>query len=222
MPTKTVQNLYAKKKRRMIGEMMHTGELKNSNGWLSITGSTADSLINYESSGLVVAVSGSGSLPQDHQQCREAAVLAEYVARQGGIIMNGGRATGIMLATTTAAGGKSVGIIFPELQKEAAQAGQTIMVNAPQPRIELMATCAPIVVLWRGGLGTLMVLMRAIVHLRNRQFHPDQAPQIVFVSNYWIGLLTTMMNMGCLPREFLTALEFFDTADQIIEKIPKL
>ncbi|MBU0597455.1 LOG family protein [Patescibacteria group bacterium] len=212
--------IYQKKKRRIIGELFNEAEIKNTSAWLTLHKSSKEKLITYESEGLVVSISGSGSLPADHNQCQQAAVLTEYVIKQGGIIMNGGRSSGIMESTSKIAKDKAAGIIFPELKKDASSFGEKIMVNSPQPRIELLATCSPIIVVFRGGLGTLMVLMRSIVHIRNRTYHPEQLQQMVFISNYWIGLLTTMMNLGTLPREFLTELKFFDQADNIIEKIP--
>lgn len=127
-----------------------------------------------------------------------------------------------MEAAAREAGNAYAGIIFPELEKEATGHGAQIIVNSPAPRVELLATCAPVIIIFRGGLGTLMVLMRAIVHLRNRAYHPEQLPQIVFVSNYWLGLLSTMMNMGSLPREFLAELKYFDRAEQIIKQMTPL
>jgi len=215
-------NIYEKKKRRVLGELMVEGELKTSKSWCYIHKSSKEDLMTYESKGLVVAISGSGNLPLDHQQSREASALAKAITEKGGIILNGGRSTGIMEATSRAAGENFVGILFPEIEKEFGKVGVKVLVNSPQPRIELLSTCAPSIVIFRGGLGTLMILMRAIVHIRNRKFHPEQLPQLVFVSNYWIGLLTTMMNLGCLPGEFLKELIFFDNSQQIISKLPKV
>ncbi len=220
--TGKLTGIYEVKKRRVLGELLKSGELKNTNSWLSIHASSKEHLLTYESKGLVVAISGSGSLPLEHPQSHEAAVLSSMIVSQGGLLLHGGRSTGIMQAVAQAVPKKSMGVVFPELEKEVDPGVLAVTVNAPQSRIELLATCAPIIVLFRGGLGTLMVLMRAIVHLRNRVYHPEQFPQLVFVHNYWIGLLTTMMNMGSLPREFLAELNFFDRADQIIGKIPKI
>ncbi|MFA6553400.1 MAG: hypothetical protein WCT27_03155 [Patescibacteria group bacterium] len=221
MPEK-LAGIYEEKKRRVLGELLKSGEIKNSSAWLAIHSSSKEHLLTYESRGLVVAVSGSGSLPPEHPQSHEAAMLASMIVSQGGVLLHGGRSTGIMHAVAQAVPKKSIGIVFPELEKEMDPEVIAVTVNAPQSRVELLATCAPIMVLFRGGLGTLMVLMRAIVHLRNRAYHPEQFPQLVFVHNYWIGLLTTMMNMGSLPREFLSELKFFDRADQVISQIPKI
>ncbi|MFA5052364.1 MAG: hypothetical protein WC544_04895 [Patescibacteria group bacterium] len=215
-------DIYKQKKRRVLGELFKSGEIKNSNSWLSIHSSSKEHLLTYESRGLVVSINGSGSLAVDHPQSHEAAVLASVVASQGGIVLHGGRSSGVMQAVAQAVPKKSIGVIFPELEKDVDADVVAVTVNAPPSRVELLATCAPIIVLFRGGLGTLMVLLRAIVHLRNRQYHPEQFPQMVFVHNYWIGLLTTMMNMGCLPREFLAELDFFDRAEQVIGKLPKI
>jgi predicted Rossmann-fold nucleotide-binding protein len=222
MPRLDLKKIYAERKRRVLGEVMKEAEVKSQNAWLRIHGSSKELLVTYESKGLVVAINGSGSLELGHTVCREASLLAEYIKKQGGIVLNGGRNTGVMEATSCAAGDQSLGVIFPEIEKQANKYGMKMMVNAPTPRIELLGTCAPIMVIFRGGLGSLMMLMRAIVHTRNRVYHPEQPPQLVFVSTYWIGLLNTMLNLGCLPREFLTELNFFDNADKIIEKIPSL
>lgn len=214
-----LKTIFDKKKRRLIGELIKPGEIKTNNAWLSIHKSSKDDLLTYESSGLVVSINGSGTLPLEHQQCKEAGHLASVINSQGGIVMNGGRSAGVMATSSLAADKQHAGIIFPELEKESQIKGQKIVVNSPQPRIELLATCTPIIVLFRGGLGTLMILLRSIVHLRNREYHPEQLPQLVFVSNYWIGLLSTMMNMKTLPKEFLSELIFFNSASDIITKL---
>lgn len=221
MPNPNLKNIYLKKKRRVLGEIIKPGELKNKNTWVTIHESSKPFLVTYESKGLVVSINGSGGLPSDHPQAQEAAKFTSFVLENGGLIINGGRNSGIMEATSQVAKDKCLGVVFPELKKELNKYGTKVLVNAPGPRIELLGTCTPIIVIFRGGLGTLMVLMRAIVHLRNRQYHPEQLPQLVFVSSWWIGLLTTMKNMGCLPAEFLSELNFFGNAEQIIEKIPK-
>lgn len=214
------KDIFIQKKRRIIGEILQDAEIKNDNAWLHIHRSSKDDMVTYESKGIVVAINGSGTLPMDHVQCQEAALLARHVVGQGGIILNGGRSSGVMAASSTVAEEHCMGIIFPEIQKEANDKGVKVIVNSPQPRIELLSTCAPIIVVFRGGLGTLMGLMRSIVHIKNREYHSDQLPQQVYVSNYWIGLLTTMMNMGTLPREFLAKLNYFNTANEIINKLP--
>jgi len=216
------KDLYIKKKRRFLAKMMQEGELKSRNAWLSIHSSSKELLATYESEGLVVSLNGSGTLKQDHPVCQQASKLSLFVMEQGGIVMNGGRSSGVMQSSSEIARDKALGVIFPELKKEAAKKSPLVILNSPQPRIEVLATCAPIIVIFRGGLGTLNILMRAIVHTKNRQYHPEQPPQMVFISNYWIGLLYTLLNLGCLPQEFLEELFFFNTVDEVIEKIPKI
>lgn len=217
-----MQDIYVKKKRRVTGEILQEAQLKNNGSWVYIHKSSNKELVTYESQGSIVSINGSGTLRIDHPQAQEAAKLTDYIIKNKGIIVTGGRNSGIMQACNQVAKENNLGIIFPELKKEASQYGPKAIINSPMPRVELLATCTPIVVIFRGGLGSLMILMRSIVHLKNRQYHPEQLPQLVFVHNYWIGLLSTMMNMGCLPREFLTELNFFDRAEQIIEKLPKI
>lgn len=212
--------IYQEKKRRILGELVHEAEQKTPSSWVHIRASSRAELITYQSKGLVVAVSGSGSLAREHPQCMEAAKLTLAIADKGGNILYGGRNTGIMSAVGSAVPKQSIGILFPEIAHDISPERMVAVVNAPQPRTELLATCAPIIVIFRGGLGTLMVLMRSIVHLRNRAYNPLQLPQMVFISNYWIGLLSTMMNLGALPKEFLTELRFFDRAEEIVQALP--
>lgn len=212
--------LYLKKKRRVLGEILTEGEVKNENAWVSIHASSKDLLLTYESQGCVVSMNGGGDMGLSHPNVQEAAMVARYVVEHGGVIINGGRSSGVMKASADAASEKYLGVIFPELKGQSIKGPNMVVVNSPTPRIELLATCAPIIVIFRGGLGTFNVLMRAIVHIKNRVYHPEQLPQIVFVSNYWIGLLTSMMNLGTLPREFLSELVFFHRAEELIEHIP--
>lgn len=209
------ESLWEKRKRRILGEASTPIEVSSANAWVSIHGSSKEALLTYESRGLVVAVHGSGSLAATHPQVHEAEILAKQVQDRGGIVLTGGRNSGVMLGATKGAGDKSVGIIFPELKQETASP-HIVIVNSPTPRIELLGTCAPVTVIFRGGMGTLMVLLRAIVHVRNRSYHKEQPHQVVYVSSYWIALLTSMMSMGALKREFLAQLKFFDTTSQIV------
>lgn len=216
------KDIYVKKKRRTVGEMIKPAEVKSVNAWLSIHGSSKEFLLTYESEGLVVAINGSGALKLSHTQCLEAAKLTKYIIEQGGIVMSGGRKSGIMEAVSQVAKDNSVGVIFPELEKEKTKHGKIVITNAPTPRIEVLATAAPIIVIFRGGIGSLMMLMRAITHHNNRKFHPKQPPQMVFISNYWVGLLQSMINMGALPKEFVQDLHVFATAEDIVKKIPPI
>lgn len=217
-----MDNLFIKKKRRILGEIMREAELKSSHAWVYIHISHKDELMTYEGSGLVISVNGSGSLELDHTQCREAAKLAAWTAEQGGIVLNGGRNAGVMAASTAAAPKQTIGVIFPELESGANKKGSLVMVNSPQPRNEVLATCAPVVVAYRGGLGTFQVLMRAIVHLRNREYHAEQPPQLLFISNYWIGLLNAMMQLGTLPREFVKQIYFFSSTADVITTLQQI
>lgn len=221
MPKKDSPEIYIRKKRRILGELIKKAEIKSDKAFVSIHGSSKEMLLTYESEGLVAAINGSGTLGLDHQVCQEAVKLTNYVMEAGGIIINGGRNSGIMEATSRAAKDYSLGVIFPELEKKANAYGQKVIVNSPTPRNEILAICAPAIVIFRGGLGSLMMLMRAIVHIRNRVYHPEQPPQLLFVSNYWIGLLQVLFNLGCLPRDFIKEIIFFDRAEQIIAKLPK-
>ncbi|MFA6525539.1 MAG: LOG family protein [Patescibacteria group bacterium] len=216
------KEMYIKKKRRTVGEMLQPAEIKNTNAWLSIHGSSKEFLLTYESEGLVVSINGSGTLKLDHTQCQEAAKLTEYIMAQGGIVMGGGRNSGIMEAVSQVAKDNSMGIIFPELAKDKTKYGKIVITNAPTPRIEVLATAAPVIVIFRGGIGSLMMLMRAITHFNNRKFHPKQPPQMVFISNYWVGLLQSMINMGAMPKEFVQDLHVFSTAEDIIKQIPSV
>jgi len=214
--------LYSRAKHRVLGEILQDAELKTEHAWASIHASSKDLLMTYESEGFVVSVNGSGTLDVDHHQCILARELSEYIVSRGGIILNGGRSSGIMKVSSEAAPKHSIGIVFSEVAKEANEHGKKIVVQDPHSRIELLATAAPIVVVFRGGLGTLMVLMRSIAYLNNRRFHPEQPAQLIFVSNYWIGLLTTMMNLGALPKEFVQEIYFFERVDQIIKFLPSI
>lgn len=214
--------LYVKTKHRVLGGILQEAELKTEHAWSTIHASSKDLLMTYESEGMVVSINGSGTLDVDHHQCILARELTQYIVSRGGIILNGGRSSGIMKASSEAAPENSIGIVFSEVAKEANEHGKKVVVQDPHSRIELLATAAPIVVVFRGGLGTLMVLMRSIAYLNNRRFHPEQPPQLIFVSNYWIGLLTAMMNLGALPKEFVQEIHFFERVDQIIKFLPPI
>lgn len=220
-PMPLVKNeIYAQRHRQVLGSVKKNISASNTHGQLSISSDLKDQLITFNSLGLVVSINGSGSLPLEHRQTQLAVELTEKIIEQGGLIINGGRSSGIMEATARVAGDKCVGLLFPELTKEHSSKGVMCEVNNPHPRVEILATCAPIVVVFRGGLGSLMVLMRAIVHMRNKEYHPQEPPQMLFISNYWIGLLSAMMNLGALPKEFLKEINFFENTEDIISKIP--
>lgn len=213
------KGIFNKKKRRVIGEMVAPGEVRRAEARVSIQASSKQQLVTYESEGLVVAINGSGSIGMNHPHAEMARSIATAVTTAGGIIITGGRATGIMGAASAVAGDHALGVIFPELKSSATRAGALAVVNAPVARVELLATCAPVIILFRGGLGTMMGLLRAIVHLRNREYHPDQLPQYIFVNTYWVPLLSSMKNMGCLPKEYIQDIILFDTADDVLNRL---
>lgn len=218
--TKAADSIYQKKKRRIFGELIEPVETKTKQSWISIHRSSKDLLITYESQGLIMAVMG-GSVHASHPDVALVSSIMSHVIGAGGIIFHGGRSGGIISPIANVGTTQGAGVIFPE-QKTEAWKGPTAVVNAPTPRIELLATCAPVIVIFRGGLGTFQVLMRSIVHIKNRSYHPEQLPQLLFISDYWIGLLTTMVSLGILHQDFLSAITFFHTPEQVISKIPSL
>lgn len=222
MPSNFTSTLFRQRKRRVFGELIKEAEVTNSNAWVTLHRSSKELLLTYESKGLVVSLNGGGGVETSHPDATHAATLAQAIVEAGGVVLNGGRSKGIMETATEAAGKNVLGVIFPELKSEMIKFGATAVVNAPTPRIDVLGTCAPIIVVFRGGLGTFQVLLRAIAHLKNRKFNPEQSPQMMFVSEYWVGLLSSMMNLGVLPREFLTELKFFSRAEQIISAMPAI
>lgn len=211
-------NLFQQTKRRIFGELLQEAKVKTPTSWVEVHHSSKDLLFTYESAGLVMSLNGGGSIDAQHPDVQQAEQLVTAIVNQGGIVIDGGKQSGVM-AAAKAAVGKSVGVIFPEIRAEA-RPGTQVIVNSPTPRVELLATCAPVIVIFRGGLGTFQVLMRAIVHITNRRYHPEQLAQLVFVNDYWIGLLSTMVNLGTIPQNFITELHFFHAVSQIIDQLP--
>ncbi len=211
--------LYLKKKRRFFGGLLQEAEATAPNAWLAIHCSSKDLLSTYESSGLVVSINGGGSTDAGHPDVDQARAVVAAVMERGGIVLSGGRTTGVMAASAEAPKGRAVGVIFPELRSES-QEGPVAIVNSPTSRTELLATCAPIVIVFRGGIGTFSVLLRAMIHQKNFHYHPEQPPQLLFVNDYWVGLLTTMVNMGAVPADFISGIVFFHDAAAIIKRIP--
>lgn len=220
---KKTDELYGKRKRRFLAEISESGELKRKNAWVSIHTSSKELLGTFESEGLVVSINGGGeSMTMEHPHAQDAIKLAEYVVAQGGIVVNGGRPKGIMEASSIGGGTSVLGVLFPEIDPKTKRLDHPyVMVNAPTPRIEILGTCPPVIVIFQGGLGTLQQVVRSIVHINNRKYHPDQMVQLVFISNYWMPLLQTLVNMHALPAEFLQSIAFFSNSDEIISALPK-
>lgn len=217
MPLKS-RGLYQQTKRRIFGELIKEAKVKTPTSWVDIHHSSKELLFTYESAGLILSLNGGGTIDAKHPDVHQAEQLVTAVINGGGIVIDGGKRSGMMAAAEVAEG-TSVGVIFPELRAEA-RSGPQAIVNSPTSRVELLATCAPVIVIFRGGLGTFQVLMRALVHISNRRYHPEQLVQLVFVSDYWIGLLSTMVNLGTIPQEFIAELNFFHDASQIIDQLP--
>lgn len=217
----TSAELLAKRKRRSFGEVKQRQEVRCEHAWVSIHPSSKELLMTYESEGLVVCINGSGSLEQTHVQSEEAGLLAQEVVKRGGVVLNGGRKTGIMGSTTKAAKGAVLGVVHEQIATANEQAGvPKIVVSKSSSRNELLATCAPVIVIFQGGLGSTQQLIRAIVHVNNVQQEDDQLSHLLFVSTYWYPLLETLVNMGSIPREFLKDVFFFHRYEEVVEHLP--
>ncbi|MFH1598166.1 MAG: hypothetical protein ABIB97_03795 [Patescibacteria group bacterium] len=217
------ENLFAQRKVRVLGKIDQEAEVKNTKSWVTVHDSSKAFLITYESKGLVVAINGGGGLKLDHPAALDGIALAKAVVDWGGCVINAGRDTGIMKAVAEEVKDKCLGILYTEQKPHANKVGPKAIVNMPAPRVELMAISPPVVVIFQGELGTFQILIRSVVHMINKKITKEEsAPQQVFVSSYWIPILDTLINIGVFKREYLSEINFFSTADEIIAKIPGL
>ncbi|MFA6511980.1 MAG: LOG family protein [Patescibacteria group bacterium] len=219
----TSGNLYDLRKRRFFGEVMQEAEIKREKAWAHLHKSSKELLGTFESEGLVVSINGGGEdMPMNHPHAEDAKKLAATIVELGGIVLNGGRKKGIMQASSKGGGQNVIGVLYPEIdEKKQRMKHEYAMVNSPSQRIEILATCPPIMVIFQGGIGTLQQLLRAVVHLHDHQYHPEQLPQMVFISNYWTPMLQTMVNMRALPAQYMENVQFFASADEVIAQLPK-
>lgn len=196
--------------------------MKNTAAEINITKGKEPGTIIFQSSGLVVAFNGGGGdeIDEKHPLFNEASKLAKAVVKKGGLIMNGGRNSGIMESTSRAAQKFSLGVNFVGQVKKGvvSQYGQILLVDGPLTRLALLTNYPPIVVVYKGGLGTFHELINGIISIKNNIKYGLPAPRIL-VYKSWRKILEILKKQGAINATYLSHLSYFSTPKSALKLI---
>ncbi|PIR97507.1 MAG: hypothetical protein COT91_01055 [Candidatus Doudnabacteria bacterium CG10_big_fil_rev_8_21_14_0_10_41_10] len=193
--------------------------VKNRRGWVKIRGSKTSGMLEFLSSGLVVAFNGAGDEPNGSPAYKDAFRLSRAIVDRGGVVLNGGRNTGIMQATGEAAGKACLGVNFAEqVKKNKAHSYGTRLVIHPLTRLAILTWCAPVVVIYGGSLGTFHELVNALVAVKNHSLYGFAKPKL-FINEFWRKPLLQLIKSGIIPRSYIADCEFFSKSKDIIKQI---
>lgn len=192
--------------------------IRNRNGWVKIR-RTKSGALEFSCSGLIVAFNGGGDEPKDSIVYKDAYKLSRAIVDSGGLVLNGGRNTGIMLATGQAAGKMCLGVNFAaQVEKNKAHSYGKRLIVHPLTRLAILTWCPPIVIVYKGGLGTFHELVNALVAIKNQALYGLVTPKI-YLSQFWRKPLLACVKAGVLPRPYVNAVVFFNNSDDVLKKI---
>lgn len=189
-------------------------DLANTHACLRISHGSKPGTIKWESDGLIVSFNGGGDVTRNSPTYRDSADLAKSVINAGGLVLNGGRHSGVMQATAEASGEHGLGIVFPgQVKKDVVNThGQKLVVDSPITRLALLTNLPSTVVVYEGQIGTLHELINAIVAVKNTQYCLP-APKII-ASAKWRESLETLGKQGVIPDKYIKAVQFFGSTDE--------
>jgi predicted Rossmann-fold nucleotide-binding protein len=195
--------------------------LQNSQAEIYLTQNQKSHRIEFCCSGLVVAFNGGGEIGESNHLFRQSGQVAKEIIMRGGLIMNGGRNSGIMEATSRAAGKFSVGINFKEQSGLGLtnNHGQTIFVGSHQTRLTLLTCAPPMVIIYPGSTGTLQELVSCLVAIKNNIKYGLPMP-IVQIHHSWKKVLNCLVNTRVVSSDHLAPLKYFKSAKDILRTLP--
>lgn len=175
--------------------------------------------IKWESSGLIVSFNGGGDVRADSATFRESAELSAAIVQAGGLVLNGGRHTGVMESTAAGAGEHGLGVVFPEQITKGVvnKHGEKLAADNPITRLALLTNLPSRVVVYEGGIGTLHELVNAMIAVKNTQYGLP-APQILAAEN-WRKPLEGLAEQGVVPKKYLEAIKFFGTTEEAKQEL---
>jgi len=201
------------------GAISRTVRVVNTHGSISVGRSERAGMFKFKSAGLVVAFNGGGDEPKDTPAYIDASEISRAIVRAGGIVLNGGRNTGIMQATGEVAGKMCLGVNFPEqIKKAKAHNFGTRLVVHPLTRLALLTWCPPIVIVYSGTLGTFHELINALVGIKNQSLYGITAPQL-FISQYWKNALSEHVKSKVIPKSYLNDVVFFSDRRTVLKQL---
>lgn len=208
----------------LLGNVDKEIHLRNHEAKIDITKNRQTGTFTFKTVGLVASFNGGSSLNKTHILCKESRELAKLIVGQGGIILNGGRSTGIMGATSRGAGKFSLGVIFSEQAK--LKKGNThnnnIIVNDFETRLKILTTCPIFIIFYYGGIGTLHELTNAIVEIKKYHFFNKKNPPRLLLHKSWKVILNFLLNKKIIKKEYLTGVQFFNKPSEAIKFILKI
>ncbi|MFA4818899.1 MAG: LOG family protein [Patescibacteria group bacterium] len=197
------------------GTVIREGGVENKSGLVSVRPGVATGEVEFETNGLVVSISGGGSLPQGHPICYEVEKLALGIASRGGVLVNGGENNGTMLAVTSVAREYTLGIHCPYHQE--IPFGTMAVVNSYQTR-KMLISIMPYVVVFPGQVGTMDELMTCIGWIKSL-FKQNGVPPQLFVHTYWWDVIDLLNKKGAIQDNVWQHIKQFNEVDEILKQI---
>ncbi|PIY96832.1 MAG: hypothetical protein COY66_02805 [Candidatus Kerfeldbacteria bacterium CG_4_10_14_0_8_um_filter_42_10] len=195
--------------------------IKNSAAFLSIKAGRKKGTVDIAVSGLAVAFNGGGDVKEKDPEFKESYQAAKEIVKRGGIVISGGRNTGIMEAVSRGGGKYGLGINFPEQVKQGkASVYGHKLVTDPITRMIILTSCFPYVVVYCGAVGTLHEFMNGIIALKNHNLYGLPAPKIL-VHAFWKETINHLAKRGILDKGYLKQLHFFQSSLNVVKLLSK-
>jgi len=175
-----------------------------------------------------VAFFGSADIPQDHPVYQQAFKIAQILAKQGKIIVNGG-GPGVMEAATRgaeAADGRTVAITFypkdmPEFEgrDENNQVDTEVQTGNYIERMFGLLSYADIFICFQGGTGTLSEWTTAwlLAHL----YHGHHKPLILF-GEFWFEVIETIKKHFFIDEKELSVFKIVVNQKELLQVFAEL
>ncbi|MFZ2189615.1 MAG: LOG family protein [Candidatus Magasanikiibacteriota bacterium] len=206
-------------KKTLFGNINKTIKLKNYKAVLFIK-KNPNNKIEFVTNGLVVAFNGGGKIKENSKKFLAAKNISEIITKAGGIVMSGGRNTGIMEAVSLGGKKNALGVVFKEQIKKqvVSKHCQHIIVDGPTTRLSLLTEFPNFVIVYEGGIGTLHEIMNILVACKNTIKYNMPAPKII-MDQYWKKFIDNFIKNKILDKNYLFSLSYFKNISDIKKQL---
>lgn len=188
-------------------------QIQTASALISVANSPHIGNVVLECSGLVIALCGGASVPEGRSTWNEVTEMTRLISARGGIIVNDGEDSGIMLASAKQSPETTLGILTPHTKPNTY--GVKTMVEHRMTRHAILAKL-PAVVVFEGGVGTIGEWALALREIKDA-FNDGRPLPIVYLHEYWKEPFDALWSIRAIPKRVMDQVKFFAHAREVVD-----
>jgi len=166
-------------------------------------------------SGLVLSICGGAEVVEGRNTWNEVVEMTRIIAHQGGLVVNGGQDSGVMLASAKNFPENTIGLVVP--QTKTSKLGNYAVVEDYSTRTTI-ATKHPNVVVFEGGVGTTEEWAMVLREIKE-SLAANVKPPTLYLHEYWKPVFNSLWDIRSMPKRIMDQVKFFSHSKEVIDLI---